>query len=117
MELKDTLDYLLSLSSCVDHYRSHSLLLDTLIASLRTDGYQLVLSQQNNVYSHDPLVVHHVSNGVDNVYQQSADSTRLLSVNNGSPDLTSIIMVVLCVVFAALASGLTQVLHNSRLLL
>lgn len=114
MELPDTLDYLRLLSSCADDYKvpyNNSYLLETLMASLRNDGYQLLSTQSSSgIYSLS--ADYSISISPDDAYHTAA-STRLLINSNsdkGSPDLTSIIMVVVCVIFAALASGLTQVL-------
>jgi hypothetical protein len=112
MELPETLDYLHFLSSCADDAIpcNNSYLLKTLIASLRSDGYQLLSTQTSNgIYNIGSENL--ISISPNDVYQTMA-STRLLNNNNsdkGSPDLTSVIMVVVCVLFAALASGLTQV--------
>ena len=114
MELPDTLDFLRLLSNCADDYKvpyNNSYLLETLMASLRNDGYQLLSTQTSSgIYSLSAEYPIPIS--PDDVYPTAA-STRLLINNNsdkGYPDLTSVIMVVVCVIFAALASGLTQVL-------
>lgn len=105
------MDYLHFLSSCADDAVpcNNSYLLETLIASLRSDGYQLLSTQTSNgIYNIGAENL--ISISPNDVYQTMA-STRLLNNNSdkGSPDLTSVIMVVVCVLFAALASGLTQV--------
>lgn len=118
MELPDTLDYLRLLSSCADDdydtiypCNNNSYLLETLMASLRSDGYQLLSTQTSSgIYSLGSQ--HPISISPDDAYQTVASTRMLSNINSdkGSPDLTSIIMVVVCVIFAALASGLTQVL-------
>lgn len=112
MELPDTLNYLRLLSSCADDYKvpyNNSYLLETLMASLRNDGYQLLSTQTSSgIYSLS--AEHPISISPDDAYHTAASTRLLINSDKGSPDLTSIIMVVVCVIFAALASGLTQVL-------
>ncbi len=117
MELPETLDYLHLLSSYDAVPCNNSCLLETLIASLRNDGYQLLSTQTSNgIYN---LGVDHLISISPNDVHQTMASTRLLNNNSsdkGSPDLTSVIMVVVCVLFAALASGLTQVKYMQCLI-